>query len=96
MSDNPSDYQIGGDHYTEMWVQPWEVIDGWPLEQAVGFYRGNAIKYLLRMGSKGPALEDARKAQHYLAKLIASLEIAPSTGAVNSGRGLSPTPSDRG
>lgn len=62
--------QVGGDHYTAMPVQPWDVIDTWPLEQRIGFYRGNAIKYLMRAGRKGPAAEDYRKARHYLDKLI--------------------------
>jgi len=66
-------YQVGGDHYTRMPVQPWDVIDTWPASQRVGFYRGNALKYLMRMGNKGPTLEDARKAEHYLSKLIDTL-----------------------
>jgi hypothetical protein len=37
------DYMIGGTHYKAMPIQPWAVIDTWPLEQRVGFYRGNAI-----------------------------------------------------
>ena len=63
-------YQEGGDHYTSMPVQPWDVVDCWPVEQRVGYYRGNAIKYLMRLGAKGGSIEDARKAQHYTAKLI--------------------------
>lgn len=62
-------HQIGGDHYARQTVQPWDVIDTWPLEQRIGFYRGNALKYVMRAGSKGPAAEDIAKAQHYLAKL---------------------------
>jgi hypothetical protein len=38
-----------------------------------GYLRGNVLKYLSRMGKKGPALEDARKAQWYLGRLIISL-----------------------
>lgn len=67
------DTQIAGDHYRQMNVQPWDVIDGWPIEQQIGFYRGNALKYVLRFGSKGrtPAaqVEDLNKARHYLVKL---------------------------
>jgi hypothetical protein len=43
-------------------------------EEYMGFLRGNAIKYLARMGRKGPALADAQKAAHYLAELIRELE----------------------
>jgi len=39
-----------------------------------GFCRANAIKYLWRLGKKGPAAADARKAADYVAWLIASLE----------------------
>ncbi|MEN9924030.1 MAG: hypothetical protein RL268_156, partial [Pseudomonadota bacterium] len=59
-------HQVGGDHYATMTVQPWDVIDTWPLAQRIGWYRGNALKYTMRAGSKGDALEDARKAQHYI------------------------------
>ena len=65
----PGNRQVGGVHYTAMPVQPWTVIDTWPREQAIGYYRGNALKYLLRAGSKGDAGEDIRKAEHYCAKL---------------------------
>jgi hypothetical protein len=61
--------QIGGDHYIVMAVEPWDVIDTWPLEQQIGFHRGNALKYLMRAGSKGDALQDLAKAAHYAAKL---------------------------
>jgi hypothetical protein len=57
-----------------MTVQPWDVIDTWPLAQRIGWYRGNALKYTMRAGSKGDALEDARKAQHYIAKWIETVE----------------------
>lgn len=62
--------QVGGDHYKNMNIQPWDVIDQGPKEQAVGFYRYNALKYLMRAGKKGEAKEDIQKAQHYLEKLI--------------------------
>lgn len=62
-------YQIGGDHYTSMTVQPWDIISTWPHEQQIGFFKGNALKYLLRAGKKGSATEDIQKAIHYLDKL---------------------------
>ena len=64
------DRQVGGSHYTEMDVSPWHVIATWPIGQQVGFHRGNALKYLMRAGSKDHALQDYQKAQHYLEKLI--------------------------
>jgi hypothetical protein len=70
------DYQIGGDHYTQLRVQPWEAMQAWMSdEEFIGFLRGNAIKYLARAGKKAPnevgsRLEDVQKAQHYLTKLV--------------------------
>lgn len=66
--------QVGGDHYKKMNVQPWDVIDAFPHAQSIGFYKGNAIKYIMRAGEKGPAKEDYEKALHYLEKLIESLD----------------------
>jgi hypothetical protein len=67
----PEAYQIGGTHYVDMKVQPWDVIDtNFDHAQAKGFYRGNALKYIMRAGCKGPAKEDYQKALHYLEKLI--------------------------
>lgn len=64
-------HQVGGDHYASKTVQPWDAMAAWLTpEQFAGFLRGNAIKYLSRAGSKGDALEDYRKAAHYIAKLI--------------------------
>lgn len=68
-------YQIGGAHYLEKEIQPWDAMKAWMTpEQFQGFLRGNAIKYLARAGSKGDALEDYRKAHHYLSKLIEALD----------------------
>jgi hypothetical protein len=48
-------------------------------EQFEGFLRGNAIKYLARYTDK-KGIEDVRKAQHYIEKLIEHLETnAPTT-----------------
>jgi hypothetical protein len=61
--------QVGGTHYLAMGIQPWDVIDTWPLAEQIGFYRGNLLKYSMRAGSKGCAHEDLDKATHYAAKL---------------------------
>jgi hypothetical protein len=42
-------------------------------EQFKGFLRGNAIKYLARCDDKG-GIDDLKKAQHYLSKLIQFME----------------------
>ena len=40
----------------------------------VCFCKGNAIKYLWRMGLKGDLLEDAKKAQWYINRIVKTLE----------------------
>lgn len=62
--------QMGGSHYKEMTVQPWDVVDTWPIEQQIGYYRGGVLKYTMRMGSKDEELQEAEKAGHYSEKLI--------------------------
>lgn len=42
--------QEGGTHYVDMPIQPWDVIDTWPLEHAHWVLPGLAIKYLMRNG----------------------------------------------
>jgi hypothetical protein len=71
-----SDRQEGGDHYKKLGVQPWDVVDSWPLEQRVGFYRGGALKYLMRMGSKDQNATEIAKGKHYLEKLLEVLNEA--------------------
>lgn len=65
---------IGGNHYREMKIDTWQVVDTWPIEQQIGFYRGGALKYLMRMGTKDERLQELRKGQHYISKLIEVLE----------------------
>jgi Protein of unknwon function (DUF3310) len=67
---NADDRQVGGDHYIEMGVGPWDVISTWPLEQQIGFFRGTALKYLMRMGTKDDRGIEVGKAAHYLQKLL--------------------------
>lgn len=68
------DKQVGGDHYKGMGVEPWDVVDTWPLEQRIGAYRHGALKYLMRMGSKDEQLQEIKKCGHYIEKLIEVLE----------------------
>lgn len=69
------DRQVGGDHYKRMDIEPWDVVDTWPLEQRIGYYRGGALKYLMRMGSKDQLAEEIGKGQHYMEKLLELLVI---------------------
>lgn len=72
------DRQHGGDHYKRMSVEPWSVVDTWPLEQRIGFYRGNALKYVMRMSDKDAPADNIGKAAHYCEKLTEVLREADS------------------
>ena len=65
-----SAHQVAGTHYKEMGVEPWDVIDTWPLEQRIGAYRAGALKYIMRMGSKDESVQEIAKGKHYLEKLL--------------------------
>lgn len=69
-----SERQVGGSHYKTMGVQTWDVVDTWPLEQRIGYYRGNALKYLMRMGSKDQNSVEIAKGEHYVQKLLEVLK----------------------
>ena len=63
------DLQIGGDHYKEMGVQPWALMEAvLTREEFIGFLKGNAIKYAMRQGKKDGS-NDTGKARHYMQKL---------------------------
>ena len=64
-----NDLQIGGQHYKEMGVQPWDVMQSvLTHEEFVGFLKGNVVKYSMRVGRKDGS-DDAGKAKHYMMKL---------------------------
>lgn len=68
MSEKPSAVnavQHGGRHYKGLAIEPWDYI----IANHIGFLEGNAIKYLTRWRDKG-GIDDLRKAQHYVQKLI--------------------------
>lgn len=60
-----NDIQCGGTHYRDKPIQPWDYITA----NNIGYLEGNVIKYVSRWKEKG-GVDDLRKAQHYLAKLI--------------------------
>jgi hypothetical protein len=67
--------QVGGDHYKQMGVQPWEAMEAWlSPAQFRGFLLGSAIAYLARVNTKGVdgkgGIQDIKKARHYLDKII--------------------------
>ena len=66
--------QVGGVHYSSKTIQPWNAMESWlSPEQFKGYLRGNIIKYIARYDDKG-GVEDLKKAQHYLSKLLEQYE----------------------
>jgi len=65
-----NDKQVGGTHYKDNSIQPWDYV--WA--NNLGYFEGSAIKYITRWRQKG-GIEDLRKAVHFLEKLI-SLEVS--------------------
>ena len=63
------DIQVSGNHYKDMPVQPWHVMESvLTREEFIGFLKGNVIKYSLRAGRKEGS-DDVGKARHYMYKL---------------------------
>jgi hypothetical protein len=56
--------QVGGAHYQKA-IQPWDYI----IANELGYLEGNVVKYVSRWKDKG-GVQDLKKAQHYLQKLI--------------------------
>ena len=64
----PSHYNSGG-------VECIEAIEAsMELEAFQGYLKGNILKYIWRMSYKGKDLEDCKKSQWYLNRLISTLE----------------------
>jgi len=63
-------HQIGGAHYVDKKIQPWDFMQAvMSEEQFEGYLRGNVIKYIARYPDKGGQV-DLEKCRHYLDKLI--------------------------
>lgn len=62
-----SAYQIGGDHYSSMKIQPIDYIRA----NDLGYIEGNIIKYISRYKKKD-GLKDLKKAKQYIEFLIES------------------------
>lgn len=65
-----NDTQIGGTHYKDYAIQPWDYI----IANDIPFLEGNAIKYITRWRQKG-GLKDIKKAIHCLDKLVEAEEM---------------------
>ena len=56
----PQDRQIGGSHYKNFLIQPYEFIS----KNKLSFFQGVIIKYVLRYQDKN-GIEDLKKIIHY-------------------------------
>lgn len=65
MTMTANDEQVGGRHYIDKPIQPWDYI----IANKMGYLEGNIIKYVSRYKEKN-GVEDLIKAAHYLDKLI--------------------------
>ena len=64
------DQQVGGAHYKDMPVQPWEAMEAWLTDEEYrGYHKAVAIAYLARERQKGGD-EDIKKAIHHLQRLV--------------------------
>lgn len=74
--------QIGGDHYQQGDMQPWDIFLAWSLDP----WAANVVKYILRFPHKN-GIEDLRKARHYVDFLIANYDVVRSKYYVQSIKG---------
>ncbi len=56
----PQNKQIGGSHYRNMQIQPYEFIS----KNDLSFFQGNVVKYVCRYKSKN-GIQDLEKIIHY-------------------------------
>lgn len=67
----PRDNVNSPDHYTVGGFEAIDVIEAkLTPEELRGYYKGNALKYLMRANYKGKHSEDCAKAQWYLNRLL--------------------------
>lgn len=57
--------QVGGEHYKNKAIQPWDYI----VSNNLGYLEGCVVKYVSRYKEKG-GIQDLQKAAHYLQKLM--------------------------
>tara|TARA_R100000231_G_scaffold64065_1_gene51839 strand:+ start:36 stop:293 length:258 start_codon:yes stop_codon:yes gene_type:complete len=65
----PQNRQIGGDHYKDMAIQPFEFIS----KNELTFFQGNVVKYVCRYKRKN-GIQDLKKIIHYCELEIKKLE----------------------
>lgn len=66
--------QVGGSHYKDMAIQPWEALEAWLTpEEYRGYHKGVAVSYLARERQKG-GTQDIKKAIHHLSRLVEMID----------------------
>lgn len=60
-----NEQQVGGEHYRNKSIQPWDYIAA----NGLGFFEGNIVRYVSRWKEKD-GVRDLQKARHYIDKLI--------------------------
>ena len=60
------DYQVGGDHYKKLQIQPVEYIYANELD----FLEGNVVKYITRHRTMGEGAKDIQKVIHYAQMIL--------------------------
>ena len=70
------DYQVGGDHYKKLQIQPVEYI----YVNELDFLEGNIVKYVTRHRTKGEGAKDIKKVIHY-AQMILELRYGDKINA---------------
>lgn len=63
-----TDYQVAGDHYKKMKIQPIEYI----MANQLGFCEGAIVKYISRWRDKGNGIDDLRKIKQFCDFIIES------------------------
>jgi hypothetical protein len=61
-------------HYNFSAIEVIDVIEAWFEFDRHGYHKGNIIKYVARAGHKDSELEDLKKAQWYLDRVIKQIE----------------------
>lgn len=66
---SPQDRQVGGKHYKNFKIQPYEFIS----KNNLSFFQGNVVKYVCRYLNKN-GIEDLKKIIHYCQLEIKKLQ----------------------
>ena len=67
-----NEFQMGGNHYRRLKIQPWDYI----VQNDLGFLEGQVIKYVTRWRGEGGVVGDLEKARHCLIKLTETAYMA--------------------